>query len=191
MRVCLVAVLLIAAGLAHGQTVYRCGNSYSQTPCATEAKAVQLGPSAAPERPADMPTGKALCIAFATQFLTLSAADAARVTAVKGPATVIQYAGQPMAVHQFNVRAEGRSYLCFLSGDENRVLKFGTPLQLASESAGTPSGGLGSLSSPTTTIAPSTRAAATVPLLPPTCHIGPRGGTYTITSSGRKNYAGC
>lgn len=25
----------------------------------------------------------------------------------------------------------------------------------------------------------------------PTCHVGPRGGTYTITPSGRKNYDGC
>jgi hypothetical protein len=25
----------------------------------------------------------------------------------------------------------------------------------------------------------------------PTCYVGPRGGTYTITSSGRKNYGGC
>lgn len=25
----------------------------------------------------------------------------------------------------------------------------------------------------------------------PTCHVGPRGGTYTITKSGRKNYSGC
>lgn len=25
----------------------------------------------------------------------------------------------------------------------------------------------------------------------PTCHVGPRGGTYTITQSGRKNYSGC
>lgn len=25
----------------------------------------------------------------------------------------------------------------------------------------------------------------------PTCHTGPRGGTYTITSSGKKNYGGC
>ena len=25
----------------------------------------------------------------------------------------------------------------------------------------------------------------------PTCHVGPRGGTYTITRSGRKNYSGC
>lgn len=27
--------------------------------------------------------------------------------------------------------------------------------------------------------------------LPPGCFVGPRGGTYTITKSGRKNYAGC
>lgn len=25
----------------------------------------------------------------------------------------------------------------------------------------------------------------------PVCHVGPRGGTYTITLSGRKNYNGC
>lgn len=24
-----------------------------------------------------------------------------------------------------------------------------------------------------------------------TCYVGPRGGTYTITKSGRKNYSGC
>ncbi len=24
-----------------------------------------------------------------------------------------------------------------------------------------------------------------------TCYVGPRGGTYTITKSGRKNYGGC
>jgi hypothetical protein len=25
----------------------------------------------------------------------------------------------------------------------------------------------------------------------PTCYTGPRGGTYTLTASGRKNYSGC
>jgi hypothetical protein len=25
----------------------------------------------------------------------------------------------------------------------------------------------------------------------PTCYVGPRGGTYTITKSGKKNYSGC
>lgn len=27
--------------------------------------------------------------------------------------------------------------------------------------------------------------------LPPGCFVGPRGGTYTFTKSGRKNYGGC
>lgn len=33
-------------------------------------------------------------------------------------------------------------------------------------------------------------AGTSVPAVP-TCHVGPRGGTYTITKSGRKNYGGC
>ena len=41
------------------------------------------------------------------------------------------------------------------------------------------------------------RQGTAVPLMPassgrrPTCYVGPRGGTYTIASSGRKNYGGC
>lgn len=27
--------------------------------------------------------------------------------------------------------------------------------------------------------------------LPPACHVGPRGGRYTISPSGRKNYGAC
>jgi len=39
----------------------------------------------------------------------------------------------------------------------------------------------------------STKKAATQTPSPsgPTCYTGPRGGTYTITKSGRKNYSGC
>lgn len=42
----------------------------------------------------------------------------------------------------------------------------------------------------------SSAAAAPQPSAPPqsggpTCYVGPRGGTYTITKSGRKNYSGC
>lgn len=36
--------------------------------------------------------------------------------------------------------------------------------------------------------APST---STQRAFPPGCFVGPRGGTYTITKSGRKNYSGC
>lgn len=36
------------------------------------------------------------------------------------------------------------------------------------------------------------RQASTAPRpSTPTCLVGPRGGTYTLTASGRKNYAGC
>lgn len=40
----------------------------------------------------------------------------------------------------------------------------------------------------------SSRAASQVPRdsgARPTCYTGPKGGTYTITKSGKKNYAGC
>lgn len=42
--------------------------------------------------------------------------------------------------------------------------------------------------------APATKTARVRPSTGPggaTCHVGPRGGTYTITASGRKNYGGC
>lgn len=34
-------------------------------------------------------------------------------------------------------------------------------------------------------------AGAHVQGLPPGCFVGPRGGTYTISATGRKNYGGC
>lgn len=37
----------------------------------------------------------------------------------------------------------------------------------------------------------SSSAAAPQRALPPGCFVGPRGGTYTITKSGKKNYGGC
>lgn len=41
-------------------------------------------------------------------------------------------------------------------------------------------------------LAPNSVAVPPVPSpTAPTCHVGPRGGTYTITKSGRKNYSGC
>lgn len=54
------------------------------------------------------------------------------------------------------------------------------------------------------TTAPQSAYSAVTPSKPPatpvssfttsggkTCYVGPRGGTYTITASGRKNYSGC
>lgn len=41
------------------------------------------------------------------------------------------------------------------------------------------------------TAAPLQPAAVPLPSARPRCYVGPRGGTYTITASGRKNYGGC
>lgn len=63
--------------------------------------------------------------------------------------------------------------------------------------------GLSGTNRPTPIHAPSYLAtpAAAMPVAPTrssgytagssTCHVGPRGGTYTITKSGKKNYGGC
>ncbi|WP_428417916.1 YHYH domain-containing protein [Methylibium sp.] len=45
---------------------------------------------------------------------------------------------------------------------------------------------------PTQSAAPAQRLAEPAPTpTGPTYYVGPRGGTYTITKSGRKNYGGC
>ncbi|MEZ0238161.1 MAG: YHYH domain-containing protein [Methylophilaceae bacterium] len=45
---------------------------------------------------------------------------------------------------------------------------------------------------PMQSAAPAQRPAAPAPSpTSPICYVGPRGGTYTITKSGKKNYGGC
>jgi hypothetical protein len=52
-------------------------------------------------------------------------------------------------------------------------------------------GGSGSSNSGGTSAAQRPAPSAPNPGSGPTCYTGPRGGTYTITPSGRKNYKGC
>lgn len=69
-------------------------------------------------------------------------------------------------------------------------------LRAANQTGSSTGGGFTSSgTSPQSAYAPETSRAA--PARPATasngatCHVGPRGGTYTITASGRKNYGGC
>lgn len=52
-----------------------------------------------------------------------------------------------------------------------------------------PSAGANPATAATSPPPPAAQPAAKA--LPPGCFVGPRGGTYTITKSGRKNYSGC
>lgn len=68
-------------------------------------------------------------------------------------------------------------------------------LRAANQSSGVANGSSSSDSVPQSAYsAPTSTAARARPSTGSggaTCHVGPRGGTYTITASGRKNYAGC
>lgn len=57
-----------------------------------------------------------------------------------------------------------------------------------------PSGADGNTLAPSFQATPSPRTGVRAPSSSAgdsTCYVGPRGGTYTITKSGRKNYSGC
>ena len=132
-------VLAIAApmfffgGTTCAQTMYRCGNQYSQTPCGKDAETKRLPASAVPDRGAEG-DGKTLCMSVAPTRLGLADPDSARFEAVEKSAdTVIQHAGQPIAAKTYLmlINPKGpygaylgaRPYVCHLSQDEQRILK--------------------------------------------------------------------
>ena len=118
---------------SEAQQLYRCGNTFSQTPCAAAASAVRISPAAAPEPPPG-PHGKELCSSSAPRLLQLTDPNTARIESiVKVDSEVIQYAGQPIAARKYlmsinatnvyGVYMGARSYACYLSEDERRILK--------------------------------------------------------------------
>jgi hypothetical protein len=124
-----------AQGMA--QTLYRCGNTYSQTPCAPDAAPARISAGAAPEQAAGH-SGKDLCATDGVAQMRFPDPDSTRVVAVaQGGAEVIQYAGKPIASRRFNVTLNTKNevgayqgervYACYLSEDERRVLKVELP----------------------------------------------------------------
>ncbi len=127
----LIAITVALPALA--QPVYRCGNTYSQVPCNAEAKPVPITSAAAPDQPKAQ-YGAGLCAAHAPALLRFPDPPSTRINSVKkAPAELIQYAGQPIVARQYvmSINAKNRSgaydgerpYVCFLSEDEQRILK--------------------------------------------------------------------
>ena len=132
--IALTAIALLLPTFAGAQALYRCGNTYSQTPCAANAAPVRArADSVADSAPG--PKGGELCAAAAAKMLHLPDPESVRIESVeKAPAEVIQYADKPTAAHKYIVSInaknvygayEGtRAYACHLSEDERRILKF-------------------------------------------------------------------
>lgn len=133
---CGAVVLLMAAGAsgAAAQTMYRCGNTYSQTPCAPQA-VPQRGHADAPAEKAGGAQGYDLCASRAPESVQTPEPQSARVQQVGlRKAEVIQYAGKPIAAHRYDLTVDAKTgygvysgpqpYSCWVSEDQRRVLQF-------------------------------------------------------------------
>ncbi len=142
-RVCMKPVLLVAiaalsfalAPAVRAQQLYRCGNTYSQTPCAADAKPTRLHQGSAPEKAAG-PAGFELCSAAAVKAVRSPEPESARVQPVgERVSQVIQYAGKPLAAHRYDLTVDAKNrggvyagpvaFSCWLSEDQARVLQLG------------------------------------------------------------------
>lgn len=130
-RVIALSAFFAVASHATAQNLYRCGNTFSQTPCGQDAKAVRTAPSTA-SAPSVI-KGKELCESAAPQSLGLKDPESTRFRTVRGKAEVIQYAGQPVVAVKYAMGVNTRNqygaytgevtYHCFLSEDEQRLLQ--------------------------------------------------------------------
>jgi len=118
---------------AQSQQLYRCGNTYSQIPCAPDAASARISAGAAPQ-PVPGAVGKDVCAIDGVAQMNFPDPESTRIRSVtKVGAEVIQYAGKPIAARKYkltiNTKNElgaytgERTYLCYLSEDERRVLK--------------------------------------------------------------------
>lgn len=118
---------------AQSQQLYRCGNTFSQTPCAPDAASARMSAGAAPE-PATGAAGKDVCATTGVSQMNFPDPESTRIrTVTKAGAEVIQYAGKPIVARKYQLAINTkdhagaytgeRTYLCYLSEDERRVLK--------------------------------------------------------------------
>lgn len=122
------------ASLASAQQMYKCGNTFSQTPCAPGAVAKPVQSSGAPDAAAGL-TGFELCAAAARKMANSPEPETARIQPIgERRSEVIQYAGKPIATHRYDLAIDAKTqfgvfsglqpYACWLSEDQRRVLQF-------------------------------------------------------------------
>lgn len=127
-------MMVMCSGPAVSQQLYKCGNTYSQTPCAPDAKVKRVYANEAPDAPAGL-TGYELCAAGAPKISRSPEPESVRVQANGARRSeVIQYAGQPVAAFRYDLLVDAkteygvftglRPYACWLSEDQRRILQF-------------------------------------------------------------------
>jgi len=134
-RIAATLALLLGTGpTLLAQPMYKCGNTYSQTPCAPDAAAKRVYSGAAPA-PAPGLSGYALCAAAAPKATGSPEPETARVRQIgERRAEIIQFAGQGTATHRYDLGVDAKTrygvysgevaYACWVSEDQRRILQF-------------------------------------------------------------------
>ena len=129
------AVALIThMGAVSAQQMYKCGSTYSQTPCGPDAAPRPMSSGAAPDSPPGL-SGYKLCAAAARKYYSAPEPESARIQPMgQRKSEVLQYAGTTIAAHRYDLSIDAkteygvysgmRPYSCWLSEDQRRLLQF-------------------------------------------------------------------
>lgn len=130
------ALLAIAAAAAPAQTLYKCGNVYSQAPCEYGAPPAKIKPDEAPKAPS-APHGRELCRAEVTSALAPYGVSGDPVERIAPPVPeLLRFGEQAIEARRidvylqprfYGVHASSRPYRCWVSVDEKRLLRLAGP----------------------------------------------------------------
>src|ERR1043165_7471953 len=95
----LACMLLLWASTGAAQTLYRCGKTYSQVPCASDAASARVSSVTPDARP-----GREVCTTEGVSRLGLPDPEGVKVVSVqRGAAEVIQYAGKSIVARRYDL----------------------------------------------------------------------------------------
>jgi hypothetical protein len=134
-------VLLLAPLIASGQTMYKCGSTFSQTPCGPDAQAIATQGVIQPSGPADpikVAAMKASCISF---IKTVPRWKDPSSVVVEGPfrgeaktrtvagrsALVREYLASANAKNSYGAMQGAKPYVCYANADETAILSLYQP----------------------------------------------------------------
>jgi hypothetical protein len=121
-----------AVSTVSAQTLYKCGNTYSQAPCAYQARPAKINPDAQPAAPA-APHGSELCRLAVVSAVGLPE-NMPVIDRVADPvAELLRIGEQPIESRRIDVFVNARvaaatsPYRCYLSVDQKRLLRLVGP----------------------------------------------------------------
>lgn len=139
-RTALAAGLALAAVTAgHAQALYKCGNTYTQTPCEYQGRPARINADAQPTAPA-APHGRELCRAAVTSAVPPIEPQRSAIDRVGAPVPdLLRIGDQVIEARRIDVfinagtpqgAAAGLTpYRCYLSTDEKRLLRLVAPAE--------------------------------------------------------------